>query len=165
MNKKFLIPIAALTIIGGSVFAVSITKADEETNYPPTVQRLVEHFNLDETEVNQVLEEERTERQAEMQTRYTERLDEAVSDGTITEEQKQLILAKHEELETQRQEEAQNRGEYTRDEWQAKMQERRDEMQAWASENGIDLSVLQPEIGEMGRNGQGQGGRGMGMGM
>lgn len=165
MNKKFLIPLVALTIIGGSAVAVSITKADEEANFPPIIQRLVEKFNLDEAEVTKVLEEAREERQAEMQARFTERLDQAVSDGTITEEQKQLIVAKHEELEALRQEEAQNRGNYSPEEWQTKMQERREEMKSWAEENGIDLSVLMPEPGGMGGHRQGPRGEGMGIGI
>ena len=81
------------------------------------------------------------------------RLDRLVEDGTLTEEQRSLLEAKmdevHEEIEALKSEEL------TTEERRAEMRSIRDEMRAWAEENGITL----PEL-HRGRFGKGHG-RGM----
>lgn len=141
MNKKILIPALFLAILSLTAFGVTSIKAQGNGNYPPIVQKLVERFGLNEDEVKQVFDEARGERQAQMQANFEERLNQAVTGGRITQEQKELILSKHEEMQANRE-----------------MTEHQEEMKNWAQENGIDLS----QIGFLGPRGGGKGGFGFG---
>lgn len=145
---KFILPaVAAMTFISVSP-AAAIWPFDSLTNKSNTtpstlLDKIIEKFGLNRTEVEQVVTDYRTERRNQMQTQYEQRLNQAVADGKITEEQKKLILEKHNQLQSQ---------------WDAESNERqqhREEMQAWAKENNLDLSYL--------GMGMGRGGRGMGM--
>lgn len=136
MNKKILIPALSLALLGLTAFGVTSIKAQGDGNYPPIVQKLVERFGLNEGEVQQVFDEARGERQEQMKAKFEERLEQAVADGKITAEQKQLILAKQAEMQA-------NRGQWqdlTPEERKAKMGEHKEEMKTWAEENGLDLS-------------------------
>jgi len=124
MKKAILISaitVGVLSLIG--VLAVNRARADESFDYPPIIQKLVERFNLNTEEVQQVFDEVREERQEQGRARFEERLNQAVSDGRITEAQKEAILAKHAEM-------------------QANQANHRQEMQAWAEENGIDWPLF-----------------------
>jgi hypothetical protein len=131
MKMKGRLLIATLVILGITgagvvVYGTSNVLADDAFgDYPPIVQKLVEKFGLDEGEVKGVFDEMREEKQVQMQNRFEERLTQGVESGEITGEQKQLILAKHEELRAGRQ-----------NDWA--------EMGAWAKENGIEMSFFGP---------------------
>lgn len=163
MNPKFklILPaVAAMTIISVKpaaafwpfdMFSNSDTSSQSSTSTAPTLlDKIVEKFGLNQTEVEQVVTDYRNERRGQMQAQYEERLNQAVTDGKITEEQKKLILEKHNQLQSQWDSESQQR------------QQHREEMQTWAEENNIDLSYL--GFG-MGRGGRGGMMRGEGMGM
>src|SRR3990167_5847640 len=123
MNKKILMPVIAFTIISMSSFGANAAYAqsNESGTLPTLIERIIEKFGLKKDDVQKVVDEFRTEKQAEMKKLQEERLNEAVTNGTITEEQKQLILKKHEEM-------------------QAEHEKRQAEMKAWADENDIDLN-------------------------
>jgi pyoverdine/dityrosine biosynthesis protein Dit1 len=135
----FLTVALALLALVGVATATSI-RAEEISDYPPIIQKLVERFNLNPSEVQEVFNQEREERQEERQTRLEERLNEAVQNGEITEEQKQLILTKHQELQQERETNREAVQNMTREEHQAAMEAERAELEAWAEENGIDLN-------------------------
>ena len=140
-SKKIIIPAVVLgSLVLTSAVWVTNASADYEGNYPPMIQKLVEHFGLNTDEVDQILEEAHQERHEQMQAQFEERLNQAISNGQITEEQKQLILDKHEEM-------YQNKQDFMNlspEEKRTKMQEHKEEMQAWAEENGIDMSQFMP---------------------
>lgn len=157
MNSKFkfILPtVAAMTLISVTP-AAAFWPFDNLTNKSDTTQstlldKIIAKFNLNQDEVEQVMTDYQSERRTQMQSQYEERLNQAVADGKITEEQKQLILEKHNQLQSQ---------------WDAESNERqqhREEMQAWAAENNIDLSYLGFGMGRSGRGGMT---RGEGMGM
>jgi hypothetical protein len=128
LNKKILIPTLALAAVTGlGVLGVTSVKADEARPNSPIIETLIEKFNLDQDEVNTALDEVRQERQGQMQQNREERLNQAVSDGVITEEQKELIQTKWQEMFSQREQER---------------QAHQEEMQAWFEENGIDHDAL-----------------------
>jgi hypothetical protein len=137
IKTKILIPTLGLaTAIGLGTLGVRAVKADETSSYPPFVQKLVEKFNLNEDEVKTFFEEERQEHQQAMeqnreekQQNQEERLNQAVEDGVITEEQKEALQNKQEEM---RQEQEQERKQH------------QEEMQAWFEEQGIDPETLAP---------------------
>jgi hypothetical protein len=147
MKSKVIISTLALgAIITAGVVGIRTASADDFSN--PVVERLAERFDLNEDEVQAVFDAVRDEKHAEMQVLFEERLDELVSDGTLTEEQKQAFLDKRDEMRS-------GKGEYrdlSHEERMAVKEANRVEMQVWAEENGIDLSVLKQELGKgMGR--------------
>lgn len=136
MNKNILL-IISIVVLSGFIIYTRIDKSIlANEGYGPMdktlIQKLVDRFGLKEEEVQSVFDEVRNERHQEMQSRVEEQLSEAVQNKEITEEQKQLILQKKQEL-----------------------QELRDteELNQWAEENSIDLKYL--GIGMFGRNGNG----------
>ncbi len=113
-----------LIILAGG-FLVKQAKADQVYSYRRggIVEQLTERFNLDQEEVDETVEQFHQEHQAEMHLHHEERWQKAVNDGAITEDQKQMLINKHEEM-------YQNRGQH------------RNEMLTWMEENGIDFNVL-----------------------
>ena len=152
MKKYLAYALIGAGIVGilgaGTVFAQA---QFSEGKYPTIIDKLVERFDLDPEEVKEVFEENREERFENMQAHLDERLDKAVEAGKITEEQKELILAKKSEM-IDRMKELKD---LSPEERKEQMQETREEMKAWAEENGIDPSFC---------NGKGPG-RGMIKGM
>lgn len=144
MKKKLLVPALTLTILAGTIYGVG--QASAETGWhdnSPVIQKLVDRFGLDESEVQQVFTEARDEQQLQRQLEFEEYLETAYQNGEITDEQKQAILEKHAEMMAERQnidrEEFQN---MSREEKQAQNETRRAEMDSWADENGVDLKYL-----------------------
>jgi len=113
----------------------------------PFVQRLAERFGLNEDEVETFFEEEKEAHRQEKQAKFEEYLDQAVADGKITEEQKQAILAKHEEHQAEMEALKAELKDLSPEERKAKMQELKQEMEQWAEENGINLEEIMPEKG------------------
>jgi hypothetical protein len=73
---------------------------------------------------------------------FAARLSEAVTNGEITEEQKQLIIQKHEEIRARWQEERFNVEDLTPEERRQASLEKRQELAAWAEENGIEVTYF-----------------------
>ena len=154
------IGLAALGAVAYGTQRIQAVGTDQST----MIQSLAQKLGLSEDKVDEALTSVRTERQEsrqqEMQQRFEESLTQAVTDGKITDAQKKLILDKHTELQKERESEFSER--------QAERQSHRDEIEKWASDNGIDLSVLPTMLGGMGGRGMGMDSRGGmrgGMGM
>lgn len=143
MSKKTIIIATVFTFITASSLLankVLAQNSDAPGNHMSDMaQQIANKFGLQQDEVQSVFDDFAAQRQQEMQTQREEHqaqaqqqlsdsLDQAVSDGKITQEQKQLILDKHNQL----QEDAQTR-----------MQNQHDELVQWAQDNGIDTDVLQ----------------------
>lgn len=155
MKNKIILPAAILLIAGAAFFGTTAYAQGNQNGQRDMVQELAQKLGLDESKVQTAFDEIRSEHQEEMQAQFTDRLNQAVSEGKLTEDQKNLIIQKHEELSSQRESERDQVQEMTREERRDFMQERRQEMQQWAEANGIDLQYLMgPE-----------GGRGPGTGM
>ena len=139
MTKKLLV---TLMLLGGLVSAGyiggSAVLADDFSPHDTLITKIAQKFNLTESDVEAVFESVRDERQAEMKKLHEERLDQAVTDGVITQEQKNALVAKmqahHEE-----------RGQY------------REEMQNWFAEQGIDETKLREYLGFGGHGPRGMG--------
>ncbi len=104
---------------------------------------MADKFGKDEQEVQVVFDELREERQQQIQARYEDELQEAVVAGLITENQKQLILAKHQE----NQQIYQDMREELKDMSFTRIRllsckRSSSEMVTWAEENGIDIAAL-----------------------
>lgn len=138
-NKKLLIPalfigiLALVATIGTQ--AISAYNADSHNTM---VQKIAERFNLKSEEVEEVFEEFREEKHQKKLAYLEGKLDEAIADGTITAEQKQIILAKKAEMFGKMEE----LKDLSPEERKEAMQELKLEMQTWAQENGINLHEL-----------------------
>jgi hypothetical protein len=84
------------------------------------VEKVAAKFNLDESAVQAVFDENQTERQAERLQEISDRLQTAVDDGDITTEQKALIETRIQEMQTQRETE-------------------REQLRTWANSVGVSL--------------------------
>lgn len=165
-NKKIIIPaLALITLLGAGAYGVSRASADEMgSGMTSLVEKISTKFGLNKDEVQKVFEEERDERQTQMKARYEERLNEAVSKGELTEEQEKLLLAKREEMQTEREKNRENHQNLSMEERKAEMEKRRTELEQWAKDNGIDVKYLMMGPGGMARGGHGGFMRGAGNG-
>lgn len=136
MNKKILASALVLGVIGLAGYGASETvRADNVTNLPPLLQRVVEKFSLNRDEVQSVVDGYRTERQAERKQDVEKRLLQAVADGKITEEQKNTILEKM----TSWQAQMGTMRDLTAEERKTKMEEHRTEMKNLEDSIGVNL--------------------------
>ncbi len=137
MDKKIkLLTVALATVVGLGLLGAKAVRANEEGKYPPIVYKLVERFNLNEGEVIEVFDEARGEHREQMQEMFQGKFDEAVESGKITAEQKEAILEKHEEMRIEKEDFFNLSPEEKRE----VMQEKHGEMEAWAQENGLEVS-------------------------
>ena len=145
MNKNLIILPAVLgALLAGSVLGTRAVRADTESGFGakfPFVENLAEKLGLSENEVTTAMESVRDERRVEKRERQEERLNDAVADDVITEEQKQILLEHREKVEAER-------------------EQRRAEMQEWREQSGIDFETLRDYGGGcgMGRKSGMQGG-------
>lgn len=155
MKKQLAITALAITLAGaglftsGKVFAQSTPSSDPMSSI---VQKIADKFGLNKSDVQAVFDQERTERQAEMEAKYETQLTQYVTEGKITEAQKQLIITKHKEMQANRQTERQTMQGKTAAERKTAMETKRTELETWASQNGIDVKYL---MGGMGMKGHG----------
>lgn len=136
-QQKIIIPtliLSALVFLG--ILGIRVVNAKDNGSYPPIIQKLVERFNLDAAEVQQVFDEDRQEREVKHQAHFEERLAQAVAEGKITGGQKDAILAKKTEM----QEKLEGLKDLSPEERREAMSEFHDEMKAWTEENGIGLT-------------------------
>jgi len=129
MNRKIVISVLTLALAGSAILATR-TSAQGIFSGGNLKSALAEKFGKSEDEVQAVFDQVRDQRQAEMQQTQQDRLDQAVADGNLTEDQKQIILAKKAELQQQRQADRKMRQTYQQ------------ELKTWADENGIDTQYL-----------------------
>lgn len=151
MNKKLLtvITVTGAIAVGGIFLASSVFAAD--TVGSTFAERLAAKLGLTTEAVQTALDETRDEVR-------TDRLDNAVEDGTITEEQKALILEKQTEIESKIEEI--NNKELTSEERRTEMKSLMDEVKTWTEENDIPAGLVNGG-GMMGKGGHGGMGEGM----
>lgn len=139
MRRKIILP--AILLTGAlAVGSLGFTRAyaQENSTYPPIVEKLAEKFGLNRDEVLDVFEEHRDDRKAEMFANFSERLDDLVAEGKITSEQKEKILDKHEEVQTK----MESLKDLDPQERKAQMQAFHEELKKWAEENNIDFPFM-----------------------
>lgn len=139
MRKRIILPTILLTgalAVGSLGFARAY--AQENGSYPPIVQKLAERFGLKEEDVADVFEEIKDERMANMHAKFATRLDDAVADGKLTEEQKQKLLDHHEKM----QDKMEEWKDLPADERHEKMKEFHEEFKNWLEENDIELPMM-----------------------
>lgn len=129
--------------MGAAVVSINRVYAQEvQGKYPSIIQKLVQKFGLKEAEVKSVFDEAFKERQSQKQAKFEERLNQDVKDGKITEAQKKLILAKHQELQEKRGEKPENWQAMTPKQRREMMQTQKQELEKWVKENNLDPKYL-----------------------
>ncbi len=129
ITAVILMSFGAISLFG--IKAVSAQKLDND--YPSIIQNLSERFGLNAEDVQNVFEETKKERS-------TERLNNLVEDSVITEEQKDMIIAKHEELKEKI--DSVNNKELTEEERRDELKQIHKEMKEWIEENDIPEEVV-----------------------
>jgi hypothetical protein len=145
LNKKIFVTALAIATLGTGILTSSRVFAQATSGTDPMstlVQKIASKFGLNVNDVQAVFDQDRTDRQAQQEKDYEARLAQAVTDGKITEAQKQLILTKHKELEASRQSQMQSMQGKTQAERKATMESERTALETWAKENNIDMSYL-----------------------
>ena len=148
MNKKILI-VPALALSVGLLMHSSAPQAQAFSfgeAQQSLIAKIAERFGLNQDEVQTVVTQQRQEfraqRHTEMQARFSERLDEAVSNGELTEDQRQTIEQKHEGLRTTHEQEMEDRQNMSREQWRETRESHHAEMEQWADDNGIDMKYF-----------------------
>lgn len=124
MKKLHLITAAAITLavaattIGVTYAATNVTGEDANPMHT-LVTAIATKFNLSETDVQQVFDEQHEQIMAQHEQAQADRLAQAVTDGELTQAQADLIIAKLAELKTNR-----------------------PDLKQWASDNDIPLEYL-----------------------
>lgn len=139
VKTRITLALAAIALLGAVGYGVTVAVAQaEDGESHPMIQMLAEKFGLDEDEVKEAFDEVKAEHFAQMQESKEDKLNQAVDDGVITEEQRQALLEKHQNM------------------WEEKKQERdehRGEMDAWFEEQGINHEELMEYMGGFGKHG------------
>lgn len=137
-SKKVVVPALALAIlISAGAYGISRANGNDD-NRNNLIAKISSRFGLSQSDIEKVFEENRSEMQAKRLAEAENKLNEYVAKGEITEAQKNLILAKRKEMQAERQSQGNDLRNMTREERQAEMEKRHDEMEAWCEANGID---------------------------
>lgn len=136
IRKSLLLAGAATTVsLAGIGAAMAASGSAGSSNL---VDNIASHFHLDKAAVQQVVDQTKQQNQTAHEQKYEDRLAKAVTDGKITAAQKDLILAKHNELVSTRQS---LKGKTPAERRAALTQERTD-LQAWEKANNIPAGYL-----------------------
>lgn len=157
INKTIIASAAVLTLGLGALATTSAFAQTATTDNSGTtiVQKLATKFNLNQADVQAVFDADREEHHAQMEAAFETQLNQYVTDGKITEVQKQLIIAKRAEMETAREAHRNSGTTMTPEEFKAAREAEMTALKEWATTNGIDLQYLRP----MGKGMHGHGGR------
>lgn len=153
-NKtKLLFTAAAIVISGATLLSTTQAFAQSTTSgldpRSSLVQKLADKFGLNKDEVQAVFDQSRQEMQAQRTAEYESRLSQLVKDGKITEAQKQLILAKHKELQSKHLTIMESMKDKNGDERRDAMEAEHEDLEEWAKQNGIDPKYLMFKFGHM----------------
>lgn len=138
LNKSLLITamavIATATVgLSASAFAAS----NSSHGQPSLVQAIADKFHLNKSEVQQVFDQNRADHEQDRQQKLKERLDQAVKDGKLTQDQETKLLTEMQTLHDQQKSSTQT-------DKRADMKAVHDQLEQWAKDNGIDLSQVMP---------------------
>jgi hypothetical protein len=146
-KNKLLLTAAAVTVIGAGILGGTAqvsaqTTPTEDRPMSALAQKIADKFGLEKAEVQAVFDESRAEMEVKFKADYEARLNQLVTDGKITEAQRQLIINKHNELKANRQAKMENLKNMTDEQRKAAMEAERQALQNWAEENNIDIHYL-----------------------
>ena len=163
MNKKtFVIPALVLGIgaLSFLAFQPSVANAAQQAmfgNQEEFISKIAQRTGKSSDEIKTVLTAVREEKHAQRLQALESRVDEAISNGQLSADKKQLIMDHFSKMHQEMQKAVENK--VSAEEMKKLHQEHREEMKTWAEENGINLSVLMPnkanQSGQRGSRGDG----------
>jgi len=143
LDKKKILPLVTIIVIGSAVFGLSATQAHAQTNSDPfsgLIQFISQKLGLDQNKVKAVVTEYQTQQkktgQQTAQQREKTRLDKLVSDKKITADQENKIITELATLRTKY--DPSKTKDLTPDERKKQFDAEQAEIKAWAKEQGID---------------------------
>lgn len=145
MKKTLLVAVALTTAIGSGILTTNAFAQDQATSGGPMsgiVEKIATRFSLNKDDVQKVFDDARQEEMAKHEAVYQERLTQLVTDGKLTEAQKQLILSKKAELNSQRESQRASMEGKTAEERKAAMEAEKTALESWAQSNSIDIQYL-----------------------
>lgn len=149
--KKSLLVVGAITSIGvaGATGLGVASAATDTTNSSSSslVDKIASKFNLNESDVQAVVDQDRSEHEAQRQAQMEKKLTQAVTDGKITSTQKDLILAKQKEAKAAMESDRDSMKDKTAEERKAAMDQKRTDLENWAKSNGIPTEYLRFVMG------------------
>ncbi len=144
LKTYLMISLLALTLTGAAVYGSDPALAQAHNFRDDSlVKKLSQRFGVGEDEVEQVIEEFRQERREEHQQWLYAGLTQAEVGGEITEEQRDLILKKYEEIRQTWQEQLQAGEEISPEDKKAASLEKKQELAQWAEENGVEVKYFE----------------------
>lgn len=144
--KKLLLTTAAIGALGvSSVAGVGIASAYQGSGrHDDLISKITAKFNLNQDEVQKIFDEERTTREDEMGQEIRSKLDQAVSEGKLTQAQSDQVFTKKQELIAFRH----TLEDKTPGERREVLKEKQAELKQWGEDNGINLAGLTEYIGK-----------------
>ncbi|MEN9582714.1 MAG: hypothetical protein RL641_668 [Candidatus Parcubacteria bacterium] len=143
--KKRLLAGGAVAL-GLALAGAGITHAASTTPTSNPMSKMVTaistRFNLNSTDVQAVFDEQRATMEKEHEQVYTDWLNQAVSDGKLTRDQADKIIAKRSELESSRDGLRATFGSKTDTEKHDAMEVEIDTLKKWADDNNIPIEYL-----------------------
>jgi polyhydroxyalkanoate synthesis regulator phasin len=156
MNKKYLlflaVPVLAIAL-GSSAYAFYGNPREGQVDI---ISAIAKKFNLNSADVQKVFDEQRIVNQTQKEQKFTDLINKAVTDGKLTQDQANKIIAKHAEIKAQR-DALQGK---TNEEINSAMKIQRDALKQWAIDNNIPTQYLMFAM----QNGKGPGMFGQGKG-
>ena len=147
MKNKYLLYLATGAIALATVGTVAISTVSADTSVktnPMTnlVNVIAEKFNLNPSDVQQVFTDQKAQMQVKMQQKETDKLNQAVTAGKLTQDQANKITAKKAELESEQSTLKTSLQGKTKTEIQAAMKGQMDSLKQWATDNNIPMQYL-----------------------
>ncbi len=142
--KKIILTTLSLVVLSGVVVGANRVYAQSNSGkFADLVQMIADKFGLNKADVQSVFDQFHTQKQNQMETNFENRLSLDVTNGKITEAQRQAIIAKFKELQQARLTDQENWKNLTPDQRKTKMNEQRTALETWATQNGISTTYLQ----------------------
>lgn len=138
LRKRYLIPMAALTVLAAGAIGVSRAAAATTNSKKSLVQDIADTFHVDQSKVQAVFDQHKAANQAGRETAYENRLAQAVAGGKLTADQKSALIAEHQTLQAKLDAAMKLSGAERR----AAQKAVRTQAQAWAKDHGIDVKWL-----------------------
>lgn len=158
-------------VVAGTVVAVSLAGLAGGAAYATTnstsgtdpmsglASAIATKFNLNKDDVQKVVDEQRTQMQAQRDQEVKDQVAQLVKDGKLTQAQADKINANRAELEKEREANRTSEQNLTDEQRKAKMDEHKTALDTWLKDNGIDSQYAYLLMGGRGGHG-GPGGRG-----
>lgn len=141
-KKTMLMSAAVAVTTAGVVGLGAASAATDSGERMGLADKIATNLNLDKGEVKAILNEERVLHKADMEEKFEKRLDAAVAEGKLTEEQKAKIIAKHAEMREQMEADREAFKGKTKEEMRTALLDRHEAQKQWAEENGIPMEYM-----------------------